>query len=191
MHLRCAKGADRLVVGAGDQFAIGPATMAANFHEAPRDERRIEHAMRLAPSRHQQGGRVRRASLGASGWRLPKRVSPKAHNFCRAPLRLEGIRRKEREQRVYPLVQSSATPPALLRRELNDIWFLYDVRWARPSRLGGRRQEAGIGVHRPPPWVDQTAAPLGRVSQLETLIDIKIFDLSKNTGSADQACHDP
>ena len=127
----------------------------------------------------------------ALGRCLPKRVSPKPQNFGRVCLRLEGIRGKEREQRIDPLVQSSASSPAPVRRELNDIWFLDDVRWARPSRLGARRQEAGIGVHRPPPWVDLTAAPLGRVSHWETLIGIKIFDLSKITRSADQACHDP
>jgi hypothetical protein len=122
---------------------------------------------------------------------LPKRVSPKAQNFGRARLRLEGIRGKKREQRIDPLVQSSASSAAPVRRELNDICFLDDVRWARPSRLGGRRYEARIGVHRPPPWVDLTAAPLGRVSHWETLIGIKIFDVSKITRSAHQACHDP
>jgi len=55
------------------------------------------------------------------GRRLPKPVSPKAQNFCRVPFRLEGIHRKEREQRIYPLVQSSASSPAPVRRELNDI----------------------------------------------------------------------
>jgi hypothetical protein len=55
------------------------------------------------------------------GRRLPKRVSAKAQDFCRAFFRLEGIRRKQREQRIYPLVQSSAGSPAPVRRELNDI----------------------------------------------------------------------
>jgi hypothetical protein len=146
------------------------------------------------PDRARHWARAKRPPDGiasALARRLPKRVSPKAQNFGRARLRLEGVRGKKREQRIDPLVQSSASSPASVRRELNDICFLDDVRWARPSRLGGRRHEARIGVHRPPPWVDLTAAPLGRVSHWETLIGIKIFDVSKITRSADQACHDP
>jgi hypothetical protein len=89
------------------------------------------------------------------------------------PLRLERICGKKCEQRVDPLVQSAATPAPPVRRELNDVWSLYGARRARLSRLGERRQEAGIRVHRPPPSIGVTAAPLGRVSQRETLIGIK------------------
>jgi hypothetical protein len=100
------------------------------------------------------------------------------------PLRLERICGKKCEQRVDPLVQSAATPPPPVRRELNDVWSLYGARRARLSWLGERRQEAGIRVHRPPPSIGVTAAPLSRVSQRETLIGVKIFGLSMISNSS-------
>jgi hypothetical protein len=114
---------------------------------------------------------------------LPKGVSPKAHDFCRS-LRLEGICRKECEQRVYPLVQSTASPSTPVGRELNDVWFLCVPR-ARLSRLGERRQEA-IRVHRPPPlgWRDRCAIKHGRsTGDLDRRQTIWLKDRSFNRSS--------